>query len=96
MESFRGNGGKEAEADNGSCLEAAVCKVGIGWLDQLVEAGDPLLKLAADAANKPIVKWWHPPEQDRWTWLDEPVGLRERRQSDVALHQSGRLMSSSE
>ena len=89
-------GGKEAESDDGWCLEAAVCKVRVGWLDNLVQVGDTLMELGADTAYEPITKWRHLPEQNRWAWLDESIGLRNRCKSNVSLHQSERLMSLSE
>ena len=96
MKTSRGESGKEAESDDGWCLEAAVCKVRVGWLDKLVQVGDTLMELGADTADEPIAKWWHLPEQNGWAWLDESIGLRKGRQSNVTLHQSGRLMSLSE
>ena len=96
MKASCGKGGKEAESDDGWRLEAAVCKVRVGWLDKLVQVGDTLMELSADTADEPIAKWRHLPEQNGWAWLDESIGLRKRCKSNVALHQSGRLMSLSE
>ena len=96
MKASCGKGGKKADPDDGRCLETAVGEVRVGWLDKLVQVGDTLMELSADTADEPIAKWWHLPEQNSWAWLDAPIGLRKRYKSNVALHQSGRLMSLTE
>src|SRR4051812_17092890 len=96
MKSSGRQGRKKTESDHRCRLETARGKVGIGRIDHLVQLRDTLVKLRADAANQPIAKRRHLPEQNRWTRLEESIGLRQRGQSNVALHQRGRLMSSSE
>ena len=42
---------QKPEPDHRCSFESAPTKIGVGWVDKVIEAGDRLMKLSAHAAN---------------------------------------------
>ncbi|HWM24475.1 MAG TPA: hypothetical protein VNP98_06600 [Chthoniobacterales bacterium] len=77
--------GKKAKPDERRRLQPAAFKVRMCPLDDVVEAGDLLMKLRANAANEPISERRHLAQSNNRTVLDASVGLRKRRESNIGL-----------
>lgn len=84
--------GKKTKPDQRRCLKSAAFKVRMCPLDYVIETGGLLMKLCANAANEPISERRHLAQGNYGTVLDASVGLRKRRESNIALPH-GRLTS---
>jgi hypothetical protein len=76
--------GKKAKPNQRGRFESAGDEVGISGLDRIVEAGDFLPNLGANAAHEQVSKRGHLAEDDDWPVLDLAIGLRKRRQGYIA------------
>ena len=81
----RGQHHEESKSDERRLLQSAIDEVGIARSDDLVEADDLLVNLGANPADEQVAILWHDPQDYRRTILDPAVGLRKRRQDDIAL-----------
>ena len=61
-----------------------LANLGVARRDHVVEVGDALLELSADAADKPIAKWREATEQNGGTILCPAIGLRKWSEDDIA------------
>jgi hypothetical protein len=85
QQSLRRQDGKETKADERRRLESAAGKIRMRRLDNVVEAGDLMVKLRADSADKPVAELRHLAKQNRRAWLGPPIHLWKRRKHDIAL-----------
>ena len=54
--SVGGENDEVAETDERSRFESAAAKIGMCWLNRLLEANDLVMKLGADTANEPVAE----------------------------------------
>ena len=80
----RGQHHEESKSDDRRVFQSAIDEVGIARSDGLVEADDLLVNLGANPADEQVAVLWHDPKDHRRTVLDLTVGLRKRRQDDIA------------